>query len=52
MAGAHTSTRLMSPNNNIDFSHSPCVPQFLQIFFADSKFSRYKDNNFALWTES
>ncbi|KAI0757297.1 serine carboxypeptidase [Daedaleopsis nitida] len=28
------------------------VWKFLQIFFADSKFSKYKDNDFALWTES
>ena len=26
--------------------------KFLQIFFADSRFSKYQKNNFALWTES
>ncbi|RPD81699.1 serine carboxypeptidase [Lentinus tigrinus ALCF2SS1-7] len=28
------------------------VWKFLQIFFADSRFSKYKTNDFALWTES
>ena len=25
---------------------------FLQIFFADSRFSKYQKNDFSLWTES
>jgi hypothetical protein len=28
------------------------VYQLLQIFFADSTFSQYMSDNFALWTES
>ena len=26
--------------------------KFLQIFFADSRFSKYQKNEFAIWTES
>lgn len=33
-------------------SPTSCIIQFLQIFFGDSKFSKYKKNDFALWTES
>ena len=28
------------------------VVQFLQIFFADSRFSKFQKNEFAIWTES
>lgn len=35
---------------DIAFTHTSI--QFLQIFFADTRFSKFQKNDFALWTES
>lgn len=29
-----------------------CIPQFLQTFFNDTRYSKYQENEFAIWTES
>jgi hypothetical protein len=34
------------------FYHLLTLVQLLQIFFADSRFRKYADNDFAIWTES